>query len=201
MLFSSCSHFYITKKIPGKFSEFSYCSLHVCFCSLIFFIFFFHSCHTYSSLIPVDYGNETDDDDQNENDDTNKTNAENVATNSLQQNNEFEKNAEKIEPIEMVPAVLNNNVDEQIATNEIIQTIATVAPSTESHSEISIDSSGCDLNNGGCEQTCTMVPDEEIGTNVVECSCRAGFYLDSDEGKKCLGECMCLSFLLDSNSQ
>lgn len=162
-------------------------------CFLLFYFFYSHSRHTYSFLIPVDYGNETDDDDQNGNDDTNKTDAENAATNSLQQNNEIPKNAEKIEPvetIETIPAVSNNNVDEQIATNEIIQTTATVAPVTENRSE---DAVNCELNNGGCEQTCTMVPDEEIGINVVECSCRSGFYLDSDEGRKCLGKCICCS--------
>lgn len=148
----------------------------------------------------MDYGNETDDD-QNGNDETNKTDAENAATNSLQQgntqNNQIEKNAEQIQPIE-TESPSNANLDEQIATNEIIQTIATVAPPTENRIEISSDASSCELNNGGCEQTCTMVPDEETGTNVAECSCRAGFYLDSDEGKKCLGKCIWLSFTLYS---
>lgn len=134
----------------------------------------------------MDYGAETDDE---ENERNRKIDAENAATNSLQQNNENESHVEKTESSEPVPtAPTNNNIDEQIATNEITATSGpSVEAPVESRNEVSAADT-CDVNNGGCEHTCTMVPDEEIGGNVVECSCREGFYLDSAEGKKCSGE-------------
>lgn len=142
----------------------------------------------------MDYGNETDDDVQNGNDDTRKTDAENAAKNSLQQNNENESHVEKIEPSEPIPtAPTNNNIDEQIATNEITSTVQTTQAPIEQRNELPTADT-CDVNNGGCEHTCTMVPDEEIGGNVVECSCREGFYLDSEEGKKCSGEFIIIFF-------
>lgn len=145
----------------------------------------------------MDYGNETDDDDQNGNDGHHKTDTENAATNTVQQNNENETHAETIEPTEPIPAVLtNNNIDEQITTNEIIPTVAQTSEAPiESHNEVATADT-CDVNNGGCEHTCTMVPDEEVGTNVIECSCREGFYLDSAEGKKCSGEFIIFLFSL-----
>ena len=100
---------------------------------------------------------------------------------------------EAVEPTEPIPVAVaptnNNNIDEQITTNEIITTIETSeAPIKTQKEVVTTADDTCDVNNGGCEHICTMVPDEEIGGNVVECSCREGFYLDSAEGKKCSGE-------------
>lgn len=149
-----------------------------------------HTRYTNSFLIPADYGNETDDDDGN--DDNRKTDDENAATNSLQQNNENESHVEKVESTEPIPVAVaptnNNNIDEQITTNEIITTIETSEAPIKTQKEVSTADDTCDVNNGGCDHICTIVPDEEIGGNVVECSCREGFYLDSAEGKKCSGE-------------
>lgn len=151
-------------------------------------LLYFHWHHTYSSLIPVDYGNETDDDDgeddQNENDDVNKSDANNSTPSSQQPNNESEITGEpKVKTIETIPVGLTDeNQDTNI--NEIIPTNENVDPTLENRNDIS---PSCDVNNGGCEQTCSMVSDEETGNSLAECSCRIGFYLD-DEGLKCLGE-------------
>lgn len=122
-------------------------------------------------------GNENEN--ENRNDVINQTDVENSTTNSLQQNNENQsKNEVKIET--------NHNNNEQIVTNEITPKIQT----SEAENDINIvdpSSESCDVNNGGCEHTCTMVPDAELGSNIAECSCKRGFYLDG-EGMKCLGE-------------
>ncbi|XP_031619500.1 fibrillin-2 isoform X2 [Contarinia nasturtii] len=142
----------------------------------------------------VDYGTDSDDDNQNENSDSIKTDTENTATNSVQQNNEnintetVEKNVTPNEPISVASTNDNSNVDEQIITNEIIpqtkeETINVIPNEIEKPTPTS---NSCDVNNGGCEQICNMVPDDDIGANVPECSCNIGFYLDQMDGVKCL---------------
>lgn len=176
------------KKIPNTFTFYSSTVLFCC-------VFLLYA----TSLIPVDYGTDSDDDDQHGNDDSNKTDAENAATNSLQQNNV--NNGSNIEPSEIIPNVPANTVTEQLENNEILPTPEIPPPTVPNQNEIaptiSVEPS-CDLDNGGCEQTCTMIPDEEIGGNVAECSCRIGFYLDSDVGKKCLGMFLSIYFFLKS---
>lgn len=156
------------------------------------FCFIFHSHHTYSSLIPADYGNETDDDDQNGNDDTNKGDANNSAPNSLQPNiDTHETNEQQNVATIPVDATDENQIHEN---NEIFAPIDQPEPTIENGIETPTELSSCDVNNGGCEQTCTMVPDEEIGASVVECSCQIGFYLD-ERGRKCLSKfIICVSF-------
>lgn len=129
----------------------------------------------------MDYGNEADDDNQNGIDDTNKSETNNLDSNSVQSNTEIaQKNQEPTaETIDTVPANTINEItdeDPPILVEPIIE-----------HRDDFAESSSCDVNNGGCEHICTMVPDEEIGANIVECSCQIGFYLD-DEGQKCLGK-------------
>lgn len=129
----------------------------------------------------MDYGNETDDDNQNGIDDTNKSETNNLNSNSVQSNIEIDqKNQETTaKTIDTVPANTINEITDEVPP-------ILVEPTIE-HRDNFAESFNCDVNNGGCEQTCTMVPDEEIGANVVECSCQIGFYLD-DEGQKCLGK-------------
>lgn len=47
----------------------------------------------------------------------------------------------------------------------------------------------CDVNNGGCDQICNMVQKENSDALIAECSCRLGYYLDSEEEKHCIGKC------------
>lgn len=47
----------------------------------------------------------------------------------------------------------------------------------------------CDINNGGCDQICNMVQNENSDALIAECSCSLGYYLDLEEGKHCIGKC------------
>lgn len=47
----------------------------------------------------------------------------------------------------------------------------------------------CDVNNGGCDQICNMVQNENSDALIAECSCSLGYYLDLEEGKHCIGKC------------
>lgn len=194
-------------KVKNVFEKFDtlHC-IHFC-CLFVFFYFISASRHIYSSLIPADYGNESDDDGENENSDSNKTETENAATNSVQPNEENikietqEKNEMPSETVSVAPAVDNGN--DQLEFNPSPQTpeptidvlyipseVATTTTTTTTIAPPAVDS--CDVNNGGCDQICNMVPDDETGVDVSECSCNGGFYLDQ-EGKKCLGELIILT--------
>lgn len=47
----------------------------------------------------------------------------------------------------------------------------------------------CDVNNGGCDQKCTMVQIENSDALIAECSCSLGYYLDLEEANHCIGKC------------
>lgn len=125
---------------------------------------------------PADFDGGTDDDEQNGND----VMIKNETNQPVQPN-------ENAIPSENEIEILTNQIEDN--TNEISKSvppadIVLVTAQTENRIDLS---EICDLNNGGCEQTCNMVDGETNSTDVVECSCKSGFYLD-DDGKKCLGE-------------
>lgn len=163
---------------------------HVWFCYGALFIFvFICATFTFICLIPGDYDNETDDVDQNEIDNSNRSSDNDDGDNIVQQPTTnsahpsiIDTNTSKIDATDV-----GNRINEQIDTNEIIGSEAQPTIILENRNEMDIDSMSCDRNNGGCEQTCNMVPGEGNGGNVVECSCNDGFYLDADGGSKCLG--------------
>lgn len=160
---------------------------------------------TFICLIPGDYDNETDDVDQNGIDNSNRNSDndddddDNENVDDTQQPSTNSNSARptiinsKTDEDDATPDSSTNRYNEQIDTNEINGSEAqpTEQPSIiiENRNEIPISSMSCDINNGGCEQTCNMVPNEvDSGDNVVECSCKEGFYLDADGATKCLGE-------------
>lgn len=152
---------------------------------VFFFPSHFHR-HTYSSLIPEDYDNEPDDVDQNGIDDANGNgNAQQPDTNSVQQNIDLDRDAKKVDIIEATSPI---STDLQIDTNEISVPQPSKPNSVEHRNEISVNVASCDVNNGGCEQTCNIVPNDGNGGNVIECSCNEGFYLEKEGGTNCLGK-------------
>lgn len=148
-------------------------------------------------LIPADYDNQTDDADQNgiddsnrnSNDDDDENEIQQPATNSAGPSNIDSKVDDNITDGDATSDSSTKRINEPIDANEIGGSEAqpterpTIVYDNRNHISIS-----CDVNNGGCEQTCNMVPGENDDENVVECSCKEGFYLDSDGGKKCFGE-------------
>lgn len=144
------------------------------------------------ALIPDDYDNETDDVDQNGIDETNRNgdaqqplpppSLSPVEPNSVPINPSNTDDA--LEQTTKMPAI---DVNEQINTNEIgaTPTEPAIQVEVDDRNAISTTTASCDVNNGGCEQTCNMVPNGD--DNVVECSCNNGFYIDADP-TKCLGE-------------
>lgn len=140
-------------------------------------------------IIPEDYDSGTDDEDQNGIDNANKNDGVEIsATNTVQANHE-----EK--PIEQ-STVGATTVNERIDANENnIHITETTQSTNEILHEIVPPAVSCDVNNGGCDQTCSMVPLEGSGATVAECSCAQGFYLDAYEGRKCFGKCL-LGFLM-----
>lgn len=60
-------------------------------------------------------------------------------------------------------------------------------PSVVQPTEPQIDSqNNCDVNNGGCDHICDMVPIDQ--TFSVQCGCNDGYFLDSSNGKMCIGK-------------
>lgn len=165
------------------------------------FSLFFHATLIHL-LIPKDYDTETDDVDQNGIDDANRNGngVQQPDTNTVQPINEFDRDANKVDTIEQQHTTSTISTDEQIAeqidTNEIgVPESSQPTASIDNLNHIPVDLQSCDINNGGCEQTCNMVPNEQNNGNIVECSCNEGFYLDKEGGTKCLGKLiLCLSF-------
>lgn len=149
---------------------------------------------TFICLIPVDYGNENsngnsnnDDDDDGDDDDDVDDEDEDDDNNNVQQPST--NSAGPTITGDETSDSSANRINEQIDTNEIngYETQPTEQPAIAiENRNIPSESKSCDVNNGGCEQMCNMVPNKQGAENVVECSCREGFYLDSD--MKCLGE-------------
>lgn len=160
---------------------------------------------TFICLIPVDYDNETDDVDQNgivnsNRNSNNNNNDDDDDDDDDEDDDDNDDNVQQPSTDSTLPTITDdartdssaNRINEQIDTNEInaseIQPTEQPAIVIENRNEISTGSRSCDVNNGGCEQSCIMVPnDPPNGENVVECLCKPGFYLD-DDGTKCLGE-------------
>lgn len=181
-----------------------------CYSVLLIFVLKLFMCATFTfiCLIPVDYDNETDDVDQNgiliSNRNSNNNNSDGDDDDNVgdddDNNNVQQPATDSTRPVITDDATSDsslNRINEQIDTNEIdgSETQPTEQPTEqpppaviENRNKISIGALSCDLNNGGCEQTCNMVPDAQSGENVVECSCTDGFYLDADGGTNCLGE-------------
>lgn len=87
-----------------------------------------------------------------------------------------------------IAIIETHGTDEQIGTNEI-NAQPTEPSNTPSLIRTEIPAvATCDVDNGGCEQTCNMVQNELTGAMMIECSCGSGYYLDLAEGKHCLGE-------------
>lgn len=148
-------------------------------------------------LIPEDSEIETDDVDQNGIDDSYRNSDNNVeqpSTNSAPPTI-IDANTRVDNDGDATADSSPNRINEQIDTNEIAGSdgLPTEQPTliqidNENRNKISTGSISCDVNNGGCEQTCNMVPNNNGDENVVECSCKDGFYLDAVDGTKCLGE-------------
>lgn len=199
----------------GKFFEFSHCSHFTVFSrdflfffAILFFLFWFlkqnvslslsiYATFTFICLIPGDYDNETDDVDQNGIDNSNRNSDNDDGDDNVQQpttNSDRPSIIDtKTSPIDARTDSSDNRINVQINTNEILgsewqPTEQHRSTLTERPNQISIDSKSCDRNNGGCEQTCNMVPNDDNSGNVVECSCNEGFYLDADGGSKCVGK-------------
>lgn len=162
---------------------------------------------TFICLIPVDYDNEANGVDQNGIPNSNSNSNNNSDGDDDEEGDEVDEDEddENVQPStnsarptitddETVQILKSDSsadrINEQIDTNEIngYETQPTEQPAIaiENRNMMPSDSKSCDVNNGGCEQMCNMVPSAQDGENVVECSCRDGFYLDADT--KCLGE-------------
>lgn len=150
------------------------------FSSLFLFI---RTYFEYFVKIPADYNTETDDVDENEysgksndiNENIEITNRNEADENEISENTEITENKLTEESSENNKPILTSETDPEAATE--------LNNRKDSNGEIN-----CNSNNGGCEHTCNMIPDKVNNSLVIECSCNNGFYLDSYEGKHCIGK-------------
>lgn len=128
----------------------------------------------------MDYNGGDDVDDENDEnvDNNNNNNESNNAYNGIDGSHiKTESESNSLPPIE--------NVAENDENNGMKP--QTEPPRIEDHNELGQGTISCEINNGGCEQLCSTAQDDESGSMKVECSCNEGFYLDSIDGKGCVG--------------
>lgn len=84
-----------------------------------------------------------------------------------------------------------NNNEVEITNNEVFPRFGTDQSANEDnvHENLQNVLPTCDVNNGGCDQICNMVQNENSDALIAECSCSLGYYLDLEEGKHCIGKC------------
>lgn len=128
----------------------------------------------------MDYS-ETDDEDENIDSQNNNNNNEN----SVYSENDI--NTSNANPSPSTETQLNENAkgNEVEITNDL-EPIQTEKPTLDIN--LTENRANCNTNNGGCDQICSYIQDEPTGNAYVECSCNEGFYLDSIDGKKCIGK-------------